>query len=134
MSRPPQDEIDRILNSRHLVKNKKIKPDWCCPVCERSVTETIRWYHDTRVWGTMICLHHDHGKLKRFKALNICQDCNNVDGKIKFDYAHLRLTRAEWSFTPEEIKSVITPAPHRVHRIHYERAIPLAQKLMHEHY
>jgi hypothetical protein len=80
--------------------------------------------------------HHDHAASPtkiidgRFPVTIICSDCNSVDGKVKRVFPDLK-NRA-WSFSPQEIRRVIEPRPHRSHRIDYELAASIAERILFE--
>ena len=126
--------------------------DWCCPGCDRSKFETVQWYdRDMVEWfdrsqarkmgfpgGFRLSLvrHHDHAASKsriidgRFPVTIICSDCNSVDGKIKNVFPDLK--KRAWSFSPQEIRRVILPRPHRPHRINYELGCSIAERILFE--
>jgi hypothetical protein len=113
--------------------------DWRCPSCSRTKFELLRWTlrrppGGTPFMGWMAALHrhHDHGKgadgFEAFAEIIICDQCNGADGEAK---RRLGLP-ASWSFTPDEIATFVTVAPHGRRRVDlkaaaaaYERAKPI---------
>lgn len=113
---------------------------WVCPACKRSIFE-ITQYNKARPakgreahWAHSIARHHDHGAHEteiidgRFPVTIICLDCNNVDGRVKL---RLRgIPKKGWSFSPEEIASVISAEPHRRHMIDWDKAQKLVDEIL----
>lgn len=94
-------------------------------------------------WGWMAGLHvhHDHGadylwreffnrneshqkwrgrytSAMRFPETTICDQCNSADGRAKRALG----IRADFSFSPEEIRQFVVPTPHERHRLDLDEA------------
>lgn len=126
--------------------------DWCCPGCDRSKFQTVQWVDPKMVdWfdrsqaramnfpgGFRLSLvrHHDHAASPtriidgRFPVTIICSDCNSVDGKVKRVFPDL--AKRPWSFSPQEIRRVVQARPHLPHRINYDLAASIADRILFE--
>jgi hypothetical protein len=107
----------------HNIYRWAVRNKWCCPCCDRSAQELIRWseirgpgmrvrYGDEYGMGFTIQLgwHHCHSvgpyarhKTGRFKPALICGDCNAADAAVK---RKLNLP-PDWSFAPSEIRQFV---------------------------
>jgi len=123
--------IAKSKRSKKLLVNK-----WCCPCCGRSCYQIVRQNKSKPgSWIFEAIMHHDHSELAlsqppRFQKIIICGDCNKIDGIVKCENYQLRYDF--WSFSIDEIRSVITAKPHSMHKINMPKAVKIAADLIHE--
>jgi hypothetical protein len=145
--KPPKNpRIPTIEEYRQYVPHdcstlwRECTDSWRCPGCGRTKFETMRWTrlkrerHQSRwgwkpVWGWRILLvrHHDHQAYEfagmpgvpRFPDTVVCDHCNSVDYRVKLRYPHMP---REFSFSPAEIRQIVTVTPHRRHEIDFSKA------------
>ena len=103
---------------------RRLPEGWSCPCCDRDLRQIVRWSPRQRNWFAAVVSHHDHQFNRRFPRTVICQDCNDVDANVK--NAFPELVRRGWSFSPAEIRQVISAAPHQKHDVDFPRARQLA--------
>lgn len=110
---------------------KSLDDNWKCPSCKRTKREVMRWGKRKQSgrtfegWIAGFHKHHDHSGHKRFSKTIICALCNSADGNAK---AKLGLP-ANFSFSPEDIGLFVTPTPYGKHKIDFEKAKNIYDKL-----
>lgn len=116
---------------------KEVGNNWFCPSCFRSKYQIMRWakrFPNSKNafmgWVAPLHKHHDHSAPYmrthgRFPMTVICDQCNAADGAAK---RVLRLPR-NFSFSPSEIRQFVTTTPHGKHKIHFEVAQAIYDKL-----
>lgn len=146
---PTQEEYLDYDGMHCRVKWRNTSDDWTCPGCDRTKFELLRWtkYKSTWAlnvygeegWWTALSEHHDHGRAKAlrygptpdtisFDPEIICHQCNMVDAAFKNKFKNVH---RDWSFTPKEIRSLVTATPHASHKVDYEKALNLYHLIVH---
>lgn len=110
---------------------KSIGDEWSCPACGRSKYQIMKWTkrfpnspNSFMDWVAALHKHHDHSigflenGVRRFSETIICGQCNAADGAAK---RKLKLP-ANFSFSPQEMRTFIQAAPHDKHVIDFEMA------------
>lgn len=134
---PTQEDIRNAINRSRKQTDHLNLEQWTCPGCLRSKSEIVR-FHSDKTWGFTIVRHHDHGvhpiekKNGRFAVILICEECNKVDAKIKMKGRDI-ISHKDWSFSVEEISSLIIAKPHSRHQIDIDKGIALAQSIINHH-
>lgn len=106
--------------------------DWRCPGCNRTRFELLRWTkkiwypgigpdRTKPYWGWKAALHrhHDHARPARFDETVVCDQCNSLDAIVKRYFGGIR---PEFSYSPDEIRQIVSPAPHRSHKVDFQKA------------
>lgn len=96
--------------------------DWCCPGCNRTKRQLMKWVDKKRKWIGSVQTHHCHNSdwniNKRFERTIVCIDCNSADSAVKRTY-NLKHT---FSFAPWEIRQFVKPQYNASHVIDYKVA------------
>lgn len=125
---PTEADIDGATNLS--AKSFPVDPSWRCPACGRSQRECV--YSGRKGdWRFQVVMHHDHSG-RRFEPVAICDDCNQVDARIK-NYIRRRridLGSKDWSLTVDEIRMVTKPAPHKEPEIDFDSAINIVRQTL----
>jgi hypothetical protein len=146
-------EAELLTATAYGVHWRSVGDDWNCPACRRTAHEITRW-HKAQNWGRSIVEHHDHlrpGGVPRFENVIVCEDCNNVDAKIKQELRRstkrklfilttdelLRRRAAvalDFSLSAAEIGEVVIARPHQQHLICWRKAYPIVRRIMEDFY
>lgn len=117
---------------------KQVGPSWYCISCRRSRYQIMRWSkrfpgspNAFMDWVAIINTHHDHagdypGCTPRFPRTILCNQCNAADGAAK----RLLQLPQNFSFSPEEIGQIVNAAPHAAHKLDYDVAHAIYQRLL----
>lgn len=113
---------------------KTLGDDWRCPGCGRTKFEILRWTKKTWYpslrrsdrsrpylgWKAALHGHHDHRVPPRFAETIICDQCNDVDRRVR---RHFGKEMAEdFSFSPDEIRQIVRAVPHGGHELNFQKA------------
>jgi hypothetical protein len=49
----------------------------------------------------------------------MCDQCNSTDGAVKLHFGNIR---ADFSYSPSEIREVVSATPHSSHKIDFQKA------------
>ena len=139
---PTWEEYKAYLPEHGNPQWSRIRDDWQCRGCGRTKFELLRWtQRRKRVrtckpymgWNAAVYFHHDHMEgfgLKRFRRTLVCDHCNAVDNKVRQNIlswfpdadGHRSRIHPNFSFSPHEIRQIITPRPHAPHDYNFTAA------------
>ena len=127
---PSSEQYIAYLVQFGPVKCGRIPQHWTCPACGRTLFQIMRWTRRYRTynpvptdpydwWLISLHSHHDHSGPERFERALVCDHCNSVDVSVKRRFAEMN---KRFSFSPNEIKSIVQPRSHQGHILNYGKA------------